>query len=128
MLARFGIAFVAIGASLSAADVNGTWNMHWKTPDGYQHDSQLTLADASGKLTGEISSRRGKVKLTEGAISGDDIRFTVVRTGNGDEFRIQFSGKVQGDSMKLRMEYKDHPAIALTAKRASTQVSQGAAK
>ena len=41
--------------------------MHWKTPDGYQHDSQLTLTDSSGKLTGEISSRRGKVKLTDGS-------------------------------------------------------------
>ena len=57
------------------------------------------------------------MKLTEGTISGDDIRFTVVRTGNGDEFQVQFSGKVQGDSMKLQMEYKDHPAIALSAKR-----------
>lgn len=128
MLARFGMAFVAFAASLSAADVSGTWNMHWKTPDGYQHDSQLTLAETSGKLAGEISSRRGKVKLTEGTLSGNDIQFVVVRTGNGDEFRVQFSGKVQGDVMKLRMEYKDHPAIALTAKRASTQVSQGAAK
>jgi len=125
---RFGVAWFAFVAAVSAADVNGTWNMHWKTPDGYQHDSQLTLTDSSGKLTGEISSRRGKVKLTEGTISGDDIQFVVVRTGNGDEFRVQFSGKVQGDAMKLRMEYKDHPAIALTAKRASTQVSQGAAK
>ncbi len=125
---RFAMVLFAFAASVAAADVNGGWNMHWKTPDGYQHNSLLTLTENSGKLSGEISSRRGKVKLTEGAISGNDIRFLVVRIGNGDEFRIQFSGKVQGDTMKLRMEYKDHPPVALTAKRASTQVSQGTAK
>ena len=77
---------------------------------------------------GQVSSRRGTVKLTEGTVSGDDIRFTVVRTGNGEEFQVQFSGKVQGDSMKLQMEYKGHPAIALSAKRATTQGSQGTTK
>lgn len=127
-MARLFIALVAFGASLLAADATGTWNMHWKTPDGYQHESQLTLTDTGGKLSGQISSRRGTVKLTDGTVSGDNIQFTVVRTGNGDEFHIQFSGKLQGDSMKLQMEYKDHPAIALTAKRALTQDSQGTPK
>lgn len=128
-MAKWIAGLFAIGASALAADVSGTWNMHWKAPDGYEHDSVLTLVEASGKLSGQISSRRGTVKFSEGTISGQDIRFVVVRTGNGDEFQIEFSGKVAGDSMKLRMAYKDHPPIALTAKRAATsQNPQGATR
>ena len=53
MLASLSFGLVAFGALLRAADVTGTWNLHWKTPDGYQHDSQLTLTETSGKLSGQ---------------------------------------------------------------------------
>ena len=50
-------------------------------------------------------------------VDGNNISFTVVRVGNGDEVRIEFSGKVEGGTMKLRMQYRDHDPMELIARR-----------
>ena len=50
-------------------------------------------------------------------VNENNVSFTVVRVGNGDELRIEFRGNVEGDTMRLRMQYRDHDPIEMIAKR-----------
>ena len=92
-----------------------------RTPDGNKHESALNLQAEGEKLTGKIVSRRGSVEISNGIVSGDNISFTVIRAGNGDELKIEFRGTVQGETMKLRMQYRDHDPIELTAQRGAVK-------
>lgn len=125
-LKRIAIGVIGTAAITFAADVSGNWNMHWKAPDGTEHDSTLILQDASGRLSGKITSRRGSVDLEGGSLTGNAIQFTVRRAGNGEDLQIQFQGKVGGETMKLQMQYRDHPAIRLVATRGASGPAQTA--
>ena len=99
--------------------VAGVWKATWRMPDGFPHDSTFDLQVSGDKLTGKITSKRGTVAIENGAVNGNDLRFTVIRRGNGDEITVEFTGKVDGDTMKLKMKYRDRVPVEITAKRAS---------
>jgi hypothetical protein len=98
-------------------DLTGAWNATTRMPDGSRHESVLNLEVQGTKLTGKIVSKRGTAEITSGMVDGNNISFTVVRVGNGDEVRIEFRGKVEGGTMKLRMQYRDHDPMELIARR-----------
>ncbi|MGH9627506.1 MAG: hypothetical protein ACRD7E_03970, partial [Bryobacteraceae bacterium] len=105
------------GVTALAQNVSGSWKMSYTMPDGYKHESTLDLRREGEKLAGKISSKRGTVELADGSVSGKDIIFTVVRRGNGDELKVDFSGTIEDETMKLKMEYRDHDPVELTARR-----------
>ncbi len=86
------------------AEVVGAWTMSYTTKDGVKLESVLTVTQEGGKLAGTISSGRGSIALNEISVNGDDIAFAVIRVGFGDTIRIDYSGKIEGDSMKLKMK------------------------
>ena len=88
-------------------------------PNGSRHESTFNLQETAGKVTGKITSKRGTAEIGSGVVKGNEISFTVVRVGNGDELRIEFRGTVKDDAMKLRMQYRDHPPVEITARRSS---------
>ena len=108
---------LALVTKACAADVTGAWMMTTRTPDGYKHESTLNVQTDGRKLTGKLVSRRGTAEISNGVVNGNNISFTVVRAGNGDELKIEFQGTVEGDTMKLRMQYRDHDPIELTGRR-----------
>jgi hypothetical protein len=114
---RIPYLLVLLSGVSHAVDLTGPWNATTRTPDGSKHDSVLNLQVQGTKLTGKIVSKRGTVEITNGIVEGNNLSFTVVRVGNGDELRIEFRGKVEGDTMKLRMQYRDHDPLELIAKR-----------
>jgi hypothetical protein len=91
-----------------AAAVAGLWKAG---------DSAFELKTEGGKITGTLSSPRGRASILEGTVSGNDVRFTIVRTGNGDEMKIRYRGRVEGDTMYLRMQYGTHEPREVTARR-----------
>ncbi len=100
-----------------AANLSGAWNTTTRMPDGYKHQCVLNLQVEGTKLTGKIVSKRGTVEITNGIVDGAKVSFSVIRIGNGDELRIEFRGAVEGETMKLRMQYRDHDPVELIAKR-----------
>jgi hypothetical protein len=116
---RLAAALLVVAGIAGAADVAGLWKASYRMPDGSPHESTLDLQVAGEKLTGKITSRRGTVAIEEGTVKGNDVRFTVLRRGNGDEIRVEFVGRIQGDTMRLTMKYRDRDAVEITARRAS---------
>jgi hypothetical protein len=80
-------------------------------------ESVLTVTKEGDKLAGTISSPRGSVALNEISVTGDDIAFAIIRVGFGDTIRIDYTGKVDGDSMKLTMKVGAREPLDVTAKR-----------
>lgn len=108
---------VCIAASVAAQDVTGVWNMTYTTRDGVKMSSTLTLKSEGGTLSGTISSSRGSVALDEVSVKGEDVAFAVIRVGFGDRIRIEYTGKVKGETMTLKMKVGAREPIDVTAKR-----------
>lgn len=117
------------GADEKAADVTGTWTWTQAPRAGGNapanatpRKSTLKLKADGEKLTGTISqparARRGaaaadaaaaapapvETEITDGKVKGNEISFKVKRTFAGNEMIIKYAGKVDGDSIKGKIE------------------------
>jgi hypothetical protein len=60
----------------------------------------------------------GEGAISEGKADGDNVSFAVVREFNGNQFRINYKGKVSGDEMKISGEVVGMDrTFEMTAKR-----------
>jgi hypothetical protein len=117
LCAAFVLMTAAASASAAPADVAGAWAMSYTTKDGVKMASTLTLKVEGDTVTGTISSPRGSVPLNEASVKGDDVAFAIERVGFGDHIRIEYTGKVKGDTMTLKMKVGARDPIDVTAKR-----------
>lgn len=104
-LARLAsIALLAVSAF--AADVTGRWKTSFTMPNGNTREGVLNLKADGDKLSGTMEGGRGgAASITDGKVSGDDISFAITRNFNGNEVKINYKGKVSGNSMRLTMEF-----------------------
>jgi ABC-type amino acid transport substrate-binding protein len=111
-------ALLAVGAF--AADATGKWS--WEAPGrgGNPGRTQtMTLKVDGATLTGEMQGPQGGTPITDGKVDGDKISFTVVREFQGNSMKMNYTGTVAGDEMKLKVvtEGADRPPREFTAKR-----------
>jgi hypothetical protein len=78
--------------------VDGTYNITMNTPMGAR-PATLTLATDGPALSGAFSSERGEQKLDSGEVSGDDVKFSMMFAGAMGDMKLDFAGKVDGDSI-----------------------------
>jgi hypothetical protein len=84
-----------------AADASGLWKASIETPNGTM-ETTFTLKVEGEKLTGTVGmGQMGDGAISEGKVDGDNVSFAVVREFNGNQFRIDYKGKVAGDEMKI---------------------------
>jgi hypothetical protein len=108
------IAVFATGVA-AAADVDGKWA-------GMVGQSEITFTfKADGeKLTGTLdnAAQAGVMEIKDGKIKGSDITFHVVRTLNNAETKVEWTGKLAGDEIKLqRAAVGGNAAADVVAKR-----------
>ncbi len=112
------------------ADATGTWTWTMQ-PRGGQGGGQggnaqqtprkvtLKLKVDGEKLTGNITSpfgRRGgqggdgqqppPTEISDGKVKGDEVSFSVVREFNGNKFIQKYSGKLDGDTIKGKIDFE----------------------
>lgn len=115
-LAMAALLAAASALAAAAAGIDGKWV-------GTVGQSEITFEfKAEGeKLTGTLNNaaQAGAVEIKDGKVKGDDISFHVVRTLNEAETKVQWTGKVTGDELKLtRGEVAGNAAAEVVAKRA----------
>ena len=77
-------------------------------------ENTFTLKVDAGKLTGTITmGQMGEAPISEGKVDGDNVSFAVVREFNGNQFRINYKGKVAGGRIRIRRCYKRTSGIGL---------------
>ena len=99
-LAVLAVSLLSVAAF--AADVSGTWTGIFKTREGGAFETTLTLKADGNNLTGTFQQGSGdEIQIENGKVSGDQVTFTLTG-GTGDKVRkINCTGKVEGNSMKL---------------------------
>jgi hypothetical protein len=107
---------LASGAAAQAG-ADGVWKARYTTSEKRSHEFTLTIKTSDGAISGTVSSPRGSVPITKGTISGRDLAFTVTRRANYDEIDVTFTGTIEGDVMKLRMQVAGREAVSMTARR-----------
>jgi hypothetical protein len=110
--------FLIASVGALAADFNGKWTASVETARGTQNITFDFHVDGA-KLTGTVTSPRGDSEISDGKIDGDAISFTQVVNFNGNEFKINYSGKADGaDTIKFTRQAGDRPAAEFSAARA----------
>ena len=108
-MAKKAFALIAIIATFSlaamAADVSGTWTGIFHTREGGAFETNLVLKASGDALTGTYQQGNSdEIQIENGKVSGDQVTFTLTR-GSGDKTRkVNFTGKVDGNNMKLTVQ------------------------
>ena len=113
------IVAAAFAAVASAADIGGTWKGTAEMQGDAIERTFVFKVDGS-KLTGETTSQMmGTSAITDGRIDGDNISFTVAVKFQDNEMKLNYKGKVSGDTIKLSVEFPGGgPSIEWTLKKA----------
>jgi hypothetical protein len=93
-------------AVASAADISGTWKGTAEN-QGATIERTFVFKVDGAKLTGEsISEMMGKSTITDGKIDGDNIAFTITAKFQDNEMKLNYKGKVTGDTIKLSVDFQ----------------------
>src|ERR1041384_7741850 len=94
-------AFALAVSVASAADISGNWKGTGET-QGQALERTFVFKQEGTKLTGETTSQfMGKSTITDGKVEGDNISFTISGNLQGTETKMNYKGKVVGDTIKL---------------------------
>jgi len=87
-----------------AADITGTWKASAEGPNGAM-ERTFNFKQDGAKLTGETtSSMVGKSTITDGKVEGDTVTFTITAEFGGNEMKINYTGTIAGNEIKLKSE------------------------
>ena len=89
---------------LWAASIDGKWTAEVPGRDGQTRTQTFNLKADGDKLTGNVSSPMGEREISDGKISGDDVSFKVKVEFNGNAMTMNYTGKIAGDELKLKMD------------------------
>ncbi|HEX8713251.1 MAG TPA: hypothetical protein VF730_15325 [Terracidiphilus sp.] len=112
------VLFLALGTvSALAADFNGKWTGDVTTPRGTQTLTFDFKVDGAA-LTGTVTTPRGATNISNGKVDGDNISFDQVMNFNGNEFKITYTGKADGETIKFTRQMGEMGSTEFVAKRA----------
>jgi hypothetical protein len=121
MKIKYGLVVVCLAALssfvIAQAAVDGTWTGEVQGGRGPQ-TLTITLKADSGKLTGTAGGGRGgPVDITDGTISGSDLKFKTKQMGRGGEVVMTWTGTLKGDEIAFSRTPEGGQAQTFTAKR-----------
>jgi hypothetical protein len=103
---RLLIVAALFAAVATAADISGTWKGTAENQGGTIERTFVFKVDGT-KLTGEtVSEMMGKSTIADGKIDGDNISFSITAKFQDNEMKLNYKGKVTGDTIKLNVEFQ----------------------
>src|SRR5262249_48050226 len=81
-----------------------TWKWTRKTPEGEEQEISATLKQEGDKLTGSVASPLGQVDISDGKIKDGELSFQISFDAGGGQIVAKFSGKLEGDRIKGKIE------------------------
>lgn len=100
-----------------AVDVTGTWDATFQTRQGAQESTlELEMAE-DGTLSGSVRSERGDGTVSDGWVSGNRFRFTVIGSRGGGSFESTYTGTVEEGLMEGTASFGGRFQIEFTAEK-----------
>jgi len=103
-----------------AAQVDGKWNAEFDTQVGkqkYSYELKTDGAKLTGKAIGESQFGKFDTPITEGKVEGDTVSFVEMLKLPDREIKIDYTGKLAGDELKLTRKVGDFATEEFAAKR-----------
>lgn len=102
-----------------AADVSGTWKGTAEM-QGNTIERTFVFKVDGAKLTGETTSEMmGKSTITDGKVDGENLSFSITVKFQDNEMKLNYKGKVSGDTLKFDVEGVGGQKIVYNCKRVS---------
>ncbi len=101
--------------------VNGKWKAEFDTQIGkqnYTYELKVDGEKLTGKATGESQFGKFDTAITEGKATSSGISFVEMLKLPDNEIRIEYSGKLSGDELKLTRKVGEIATEEIVAKRA----------
>lgn len=119
---RLVVAMLSLVLAAMGADVSGTWKGSVPGRDGNTREISFQFKADGGKLTGSMLGPMGnEVDISEGKVDGQDLSFKVVLELNGSAVSLNYTGKLDGDDLKLKMQREGAPrAMEMMLKKAGS--------
>lgn len=89
----------------AGGDATGTWQWKITLQDGTTMERSAKLKQDGEKLTGVTVGRDGAERpIEEGKVAGGEVSFQITFERDGNKTAIKYRGKVEGDSLKGKIE------------------------
>lgn len=111
------VMFVSAAIAADTANVSGEWALTVDTPNGTGTPSVIFKQDGED-LTGTYKGRFGESQL-KGTVKGNEIKFSVTISPQGQDLVVEYSGTVDGDSMKGKAKFGEFGEGNFTGKKKS---------
>lgn len=82
-----------------ALNISGKWKATVSAPTG-EMELTMEIQQEETRVSGSISSDLGRMEISDGLLSGNELTFTVTATIMGENVEMTFSGIAEKDSMK----------------------------
>src|ERR1019366_1953391 len=109
------------------SSVAGKWQGQFDSQIGtqkYTYEFKVDGTNLTGTAVGITDNGTNNSTLTEGKIVQDAISFVEPLSFGGNDIRIEYTGKVSGDEIKLHRKVGDFGEEDLVVKRANTATAQ----
>ncbi len=117
-LAAFALAFV--GGAFAQDNIAGKWKAQFDSQIGtqkYTFEFKVDGTNLVGKAIGERENGTNEVAITDGKIGKDGISFVEPLKIQDNDIRIEYTGKISGDELKLHRKVGDFAEYDIVAKR-----------
>jgi hypothetical protein len=94
----------AVRAEDKPVDPTGTWTWSMTGQNGQTRESTLKLKKEGDKITGTVSGRQNDTPIEDVKLTGNELSFKVVREFNGNKMTAKYNGKIDGDTIKGKVE------------------------
>lgn len=117
-------------SSAQPVNASGTWKADIERPVGLFKYTWIIQQDGetlSGKILRDKDSEKSEVVLTEGKMKDGAVSFVEMLSMQDQEIKISYSGKIDGNEMKLTRQVGDFATEQVTAKRENPENHEKAA-
>ena len=124
-LAAFSLAVAS--TALADDSVAGKWKGQFDSQIGlqkYTYEFKVDGDKLTGNAIGERETGTNEVAISEGKISKDTIFFVEQLEFEGNDIRIEYTGKISGDEIKFHRKVGDVAEEDFTAKRVKADAAK----
>ena len=103
---RMALAILAVGA-VSGGDLTGTWAGKIPARNNETQDIVFRFVQQGSSLSGKLYGDTEDLRISEGMVTGDEVRFVINTEGYGGKFQWIFSGALKGKELHLTRKRED---------------------
>ena len=120
VIALVALALTLAGTIRAGESIAGKWTAQFDSQIGiqkYTYEFKVDGTNLTGRAVGITENGKNDVPIIQGKINKDEISFVEALKFDDNDVRIEYTGNVSGDEIKLHRKVGDFAEEDLVAKR-----------